>query len=400
MSLSREAAGRVARALSAYIRDTPARELPGELKRFRSLRPQTVGARASEVISALDDEVRRGLVLEWLDDRPRLPKSEVEVLRLAAERPEGWEQRIEDLTPKPAAHTADAGELAALRERVERERAKAADARDEARKVKEEARRAVQGEQRRVTALERDLIATTEEVQRARAGAKEIEARAAADVEARDRAVRRERRDAQRARRERDDLKEQLRMARKEATRLRKTIRDLEKRLESARSKPQTRKQRPEDAPDKRLPLRPPPGLFEDAPETLAAWLQTPNVHVLIDGYNVTKAEEGFGDLHLPEQRDRLIEEVARLGLRYDLVPTIVFDGSDVLPGTRRRKKLPVRVEYSKPDEIADDHLVARLRALPNDPVIVVTNDRELQDRARAEGATVATSNQFLALVR
>ncbi len=191
-----------------------------------------------------------------------------------------------------------------------------------------------------------------------------------------------------------------MRAARKEVTELRRTIRDLERRVAANRSRSQAAKEAVEKRPARRRPLRPPPGRFEDAPESLAAWLETSNVNVLIDGYNVTKAEEGFGDLRLPEQRERLIEAVARLGLKYDLVPTIVFDGSDVAPGTRRRKKLPVKVEYSKPDEIADDHLIARLADLPTDPVIVVTNDRELQERARAKGATVATSNQLLALVR
>lgn len=37
---------------------------------------------------------------------------------------------------------------------------------------------------------------------------------------------------------------------------------------------------------------------------------------------------------------------------------------------------------------------------MPPDPVVVVTNDRELQGRARRLGATIASSNQLLTLIR
>ena len=400
MSLSPEAEARVARALSAYIRDTPVRELPGDLKKFRSLRPQAVAARAADVIGVLDDEALRALVVEWLDDKPTLSKREAGVLRLASARPEGWKQEIESLTPKSRPKESADRDVELLRDRVERERKKAIQARDDARKAKEEARLTVQAERRRAADLERDVRTLGDELVKTRTRVGELEAKANKESEARAREIRRERRDADRARRERDELKEELRAARKAAAELRRTIRDLERKVTSSRPKPRTTERSKADAPARRRPLRPPPGLFEEAPESLVAWLQAPDVHVLIDGYNVTKAEDGFGDLHLPAQRNRLIDEVARLGVKYEVVPTIVFDGSDVAPGTRRRKKLPVKVEYSKADEIADDHLIARLRGLPPDPVIVVTNDRELQERARAEGATVATSNQLLALVR
>jgi predicted RNA-binding protein with PIN domain len=379
------------------------RELPGDLKRFRSLRPQAVAARGTEVAAALDDSPLRALVLEWLDDRPTLSKKEAEVLRLAAARADGWEAEIEKRTPK-SAKKGDGREAEVLRERVERERTKTADAREDARKAKEEARTAAERERRRTSALERELASTKKELQQARSENRSLQSEATKHKEARERDLRRERRDAERARSERDEQKEKLRAARRETTELRKQIRDLERRLASAErvskhAAPRTAT-RAKARPKKRRPLKAPPGLFEEAAESLVKWLETPGVRVLIDGYNVTKAEEGFGDLHLPAQRNRLVQEVTRLARKYDVAPIIVFDGSDVPPGTRRRVRPPVEVEYSSADEIADDHLVARLDDLPPDPVIVVTNDRELQDRARAKGATIARSDQLLALVR
>ena len=77
----------------------------------------------------------------------------------------------------------------------------------------------------------------------------------------------------------------------------------------------------------------------------------------------------------------------------------IVFDGSEVAPGAARRMRGGVVVEYSKPSESADDHIVALLEATEG-AAILTTNDRDLQDRAAALGATIATSNQLLALIR
>jgi predicted RNA-binding protein with PIN domain len=143
-----------------------------------------------------------------------------------------------------------------------------------------------------------------------------------------------------------------------------------------------------------------PKGRLQDDPGTLEAWLDEPSVLLLVDGYNVTKSVGGFGELDLERQRDLLMDGVSRLARRKRVDATVVFDGSDVPPGTRRRARGRVRVEYSRPDETADDHLVALLEARPPDPVVLVTSDRELQGRAARLRATIATSPQLLALIR
>jgi predicted RNA-binding protein with PIN domain len=119
----------------------------------------------------------------------------------------------------------------------------------------------------------------------------------------------------------------------------------------------------------------------------------------VIDGYNVAKAEGGFGSLSLEEQRDQLVKAAGKLAHRVSGRTIVVFDGSKVAAGLARRSRSRVEVEYSR-DEIADDHIVARLEELPPDPVVLVTNDKELQQRARRLGATIATSDQLLALIR
>ena len=143
-----------------------------------------------------------------------------------------------------------------------------------------------------------------------------------------------------------------------------------------------------------------PAGRLEDDPMTLFAWLDAPDVHLLVDGYNVAKAPAGFPDLDLPSQRERLLEGLERLTLRKKVPTTVVFDGSDVGPGKSRLARTRVRVEYSRSGETADDHLIAKLTTLPPHPVVLATSDKELQDRAAAEGATIATASQLLELLR
>ena len=155
--------------------------------------------------------------------------------------------------------------------------------------------------------------------------------------------------------------------------------------------KPRQRKTvaRPKE-PAVRKPLDVPNGLMAESREALEAWLKEPNVSLLIDGYNVSKTEGGFVDVSLEQQRNRLVDEIDRLARRMKVASTIVFDGALIEPAAVRRRRRTVVVAYSKPPEIADDHLVALLEEQPNHPVIVVTNDRELQDRSVALGATIA----------
>ncbi|MGH2755370.1 MAG: NYN domain-containing protein, partial [Actinomycetota bacterium] len=215
-----------------------------------------------------------------------------------------------------------------------------------------------------------------------------------------ERELRRARKDADKVAFERDKLRLQLKEARKELREAKARIAASERKQAAKKKSPKVAA-RPEKAATRgpRKPLPVPKGRMEDAPETLREWLG-PGVTLIVDGYNVTKAEGGFGTLDLDVQRDRLIDEVGKLVRRKKAAGTIVFDGSEVPPGTSRGRRGAVRVEFSAPDEIADDHIVALIERLPPAPVVLVTNDRELQERARKQGATVATSDQLLGLLR
>jgi predicted RNA-binding protein with PIN domain len=151
--------------------------------------------------------------------------------------------------------------------------------------------------------------------------------------------------------------------------------------------------------PERRSPLAVPGGRGADDPETLAAWMATDGVLVLVDGYNVTKHPQGFADRGLEDQRTLLLDLCRRLARRFGAEVTVVFDGGTVGPIPTRLPLGPVEVVFTDAGRTADDEIVVRTNAAPPDrPVVVVTSDNELRSRVTALGATVTRSPALLGL--
>ena len=151
--------------------------------------------------------------------------------------------------------------------------------------------------------------------------------------------------------------------------------------------------------PDRRRPLPVPGGRGADDPETLAAWMGTDGVLVLVDGYNVTKHPQGFADRGLEDQRTLLLDLCRRLARRFGAEVTVVFDGATVGPIPTRLPLGPVEVVFTDAGRSADDEIVVRTNATPPErPVVVVTSDNELRSRVSALGATVTRSPALLGL--
>ncbi|MDP8930521.1 MAG: NYN domain-containing protein [Actinomycetota bacterium] len=140
-----------------------------------------------------------------------------------------------------------------------------------------------------------------------------------------------------------------------------------------------------------RLPRGMAPGTVDAAASLLAAgrW-------VLVDGYNVTKQHRN----HLPLEHQRLwlvrlLEGfVARTGVRC----RVVFDG-DPLASPPATSSRAVAITFTK-GGTADDELVAIVAALaPDEPVAVVTDDRELATRLADHGVDIIGTREFLAAV-
>ncbi|MGN6088475.1 MAG: NYN domain-containing protein [Actinomycetales bacterium] len=133
-----------------------------------------------------------------------------------------------------------------------------------------------------------------------------------------------------------------------------------------------------------------------DDPRLLDALLGLPQVHLVVDGYNVTKT--GFGSLSLEDQRHRLVTGLGGIAAQTGAEVTVCFDGAALdgrvpVPGARG-----VRVLFSAAGETADELIRRLVRAEPpGRPVVVVSSDREVIDGVKASGARPVAA---MALVR
>jgi predicted RNA-binding protein with PIN domain len=126
--------------------------------------------------------------------------------------------------------------------------------------------------------------------------------------------------------------------------------------------------------------------LLSDDPALLDQLLALPQVHLVVDGYNVTKT--GFPDLPLEGQRTRLVNGLVALAARSGAEVTCCFDGATVQGRVPSMSGRGVRVLFSKPGEIADELIRRLVRAEPaGRPVVVVSSDREVADGVRRSGA-------------
>jgi predicted RNA-binding protein with PIN domain len=132
-------------------------------------------------------------------------------------------------------------------------------------------------------------------------------------------------------------------------------------------------------------------------PAALDRLLALPAVHMVVDGYNVTKT--GYPELPLVDQRERLVYQLAALAARTGAEVTVVFDGAGVVsvPSAAPRG---VRVLFSDPGVLADDVIRALVTAEPEGrPVVVVTSDRAVADSVRRRGAHPVPSAVLIARI-
>ena len=388
------------KGVGAYLRQSAQLDLPTRLRRFRGFTDKSLMRHTPELLGVLEDEAQRTLIDQWLKEgKAAVSKKVSAALLVAARREEGWVEELRGMSEvtgpvgEPGASRSDK----TLEKTAEREKAKAVKAREELRALREEAAAASKEAKAETARLQKEISQLESELKATSDRLRDVEKSLAKSEETADREVRRARKDADEAEKSALRLKEEARVLRKENEELRT---ELARASATPRKKPPAKKKTPLEPSGPRKPLPVPKGRYEDAPETLDEWLGAQRVHLVVDGYNVSKAPGGYGDLSLEMQRERVIDEVGKLATRRKVAATIVFDGSeDVAPRPARAGRSPVKVEYSKA-EIADDHIVALVERLPTYPLVLVTNDRELQERARAHGATVATSNQLLALFR
>jgi predicted RNA-binding protein with PIN domain len=295
----------------------------------------------------------------------RAERAEAELAKLRGEL-----ESVQDAVAK-ARQEADV-ELERLRKRLREQGVKVREAKDEAAKAGSEIARVRAETAAQVTALteQRDREHERAEVERARAG------RAESDAEI----ARQSAREARQA--------DEVRLALLVDT-LDGAVTGLRRELALGGSGP-----RPADLVRGATEAHGSVTRVED-PAALERLLALPSVHLVVDGYNVTKT--GYPDLSLSDQRERLIRQLAALAARTSAEVTLVFDGAGVVavPTTAPRG---VRVLFSDPGVLADDVIRALVTAEPEGrPVVVVTSDRAVADSVRRRGAHPVPSAVLLA---
>jgi predicted RNA-binding protein with PIN domain len=136
-----------------------------------------------------------------------------------------------------------------------------------------------------------------------------------------------------------------------------------------------------------------------DDPALVRELLTLPRLHLVVDGYNVTRAE--WDDTALENQRERLLRGLAPLAARTGAEITVVFDGTHAEIRPLVRPPRGVRVLFSPRGVLADDVIRDLVAAEPaGRPVLVVTSDQEIvRVVSRQAGVRVVAARALVRLL-
>jgi predicted RNA-binding protein with PIN domain len=136
-----------------------------------------------------------------------------------------------------------------------------------------------------------------------------------------------------------------------------------------------------------------------DDPAHVRDLLALPRMHLIVDGYNVTRAEWDGSTLEI--QRKRLLAGLGPLAAQSGAEVTVVFDGTNAESRPVVQQPRGVRVLFSPRDVLADDVIRDLVAAEPEGrPVGVVTSDQEIvRDVVRKPGVRVVGSRALVRLL-
>jgi predicted RNA-binding protein with PIN domain len=136
----------------------------------------------------------------------------------------------------------------------------------------------------------------------------------------------------------------------------------------------------------------------EDDPALFDELLALPQVHLIIDGYNVTKTAWPNSPLH--SQRQRLVTALGALVAQRRVEITVVFDGAELSGPVQLNPPRGVRVRFSPAGVIADDVIRQLVRAEPpGRPVVVVSTDREVAESIIKLGARALSATSLISRI-
>ncbi len=136
----------------------------------------------------------------------------------------------------------------------------------------------------------------------------------------------------------------------------------------------------------------------DDDPALFDELLALPQVHLIIDGYNVTKTAWPNSPLH--SQRQRLVTALGALVAQRRIEVTVVFDGAELSGPVQLNPPRGVRVRFSPAGVIADEVIRQLVRAEPpGRPVVVVSTDREVAESIITMGARSLSATTLISRI-
>jgi predicted RNA-binding protein with PIN domain len=413
----------VVEAAAELIGSLPTEEVPAPLRRIAKFEPRKRAKRAATPIAAQlesDEEFRVRVVESVRTAQPALiaaiesgnPPAAADPVQIAAiaylVRPIGWTGYVEaargelERSATAAEEAAAAREIAMLREQLTTVKSVRAEELDKLRSELRDARA-------EVAELRRKLHEARHAAKLAQEQADALAAQAAAErgaAEAAEAAAGKEIRKVRGRLAEAEAAAESARRAAREGrsvddARLRVLLDALldaaqglrrELALPATISRPADMVAAVTPAETGTLPGR---ALSEQDPALLDKLLTLPQVHLIVDGYNVTKS--GYGELPLADQRNRLVTGLGGLASQTRAEITCVFDGAELDAPVAITAPRGVRVRFSPPGRTADELIGQLVRTEPEGrAVVVVSSDREVADSARRAGARPASSALLL----
>jgi predicted RNA-binding protein with PIN domain len=418
---------RVRARVIAYAADAlgalPPEQVPGPLKRAASFTPQRRARIAGQQIFdqvvadpefreriGVQARARQGAVASQLTGGA----ATVDTAGLAfLVRSEGWEDVVDAVTtaePAESARETEAAseEVESLRRRLEAALAEQAAARRSAKESLTAAKTEVADLRRKLGETRAGLRSARSEVEKAAADAAERVARLETEAASADKEVRRLRIRVEELEAELGRAQRASRTDREEATLRARLLLDTllqagqglrqELALPVAGGAPADRV----EAHLAEVGAREPSGVTSlplDDPALVRELLALPQLHLVVDGYNVTRAE--WDELPLETQRSRLLRGLGPLVARSGAEVTVVFDGTNAESRPVVQHPRGVRVLFSPQGVLADDVIRDLVAAEPpGRPVVVVTGDQEIvRAVVRKAGVRVVGSRALIRLL-
>lgn len=399
----------------------PSTDIPAPLRRFASFAPARRAKLSASVLGPAldtDEHFRRLVAHEVHREHPEIGDAVAESRTLPAAdpaevaaiayllRPDDWEARVADAAPVvPAAgRRHDEGAVERVTEQLDQARTELRQTRDRLRSQLNELKAENTTLRRKLNDARQKAAGAQQEAEQRTAEAAAVDervaaARAEAEAEA-DRELRRlrsrisELENAEHAVRRSAGQERELASVRLRL--LLDTVLDAAGGLRRELGLPPGGELRPADTvaavePDAAVGRTAP----DDDPALLDELLSLPQVHLIVDGYNVTKT--AWPTLPLQTQRQRLVTALGVLVAQRRVEATVVFDGAELSGPVQLSQPRGVRVRFSPPGVIADEVIRQLVRAEPaGRPLVVVSSDREVAESVGGAGARSVSASALV----